>query len=1103
MKPQQLRCRRAWLIRAVGVLLLAGLGPGANGQAVMQSTTARTPPVLDQTAAFTHITIEQGLSDQRVLALLQDRTGFMWFGTNNGLNRYDGHTIVEYRNDSNNPNSLSGNFIHDLHEDRAGTLWVGTSSGLNAFDRHTERFTRYRRDPANPRSLSDNTVNTIYEDRSGVLWLGTASGLNRFDRETGQFTAYHHDANDPRSLVDDAVSVITEDRTGALWVGTLNGLSRFDLATATFTSYRHDPATPRSLSHDVVWDIREDRTGRLWVGTDGGGLSRFDPATGDFTHYRHDPGNPRSLSSDRIASILEDASGELWISTFGGGLSVLDAARQRFRTYRHDSTVPASLSNDYLDQIVSDRTGLLWIATHGSGVEILDPRRQAFTLIHHDPKRADSLASDLVMAVAEDRDGMLWIGTQDRGLERVDRRTGQVIHYPPDPTNPRRLGHAWVSDLQHDRNGALWIGTYGGGLYALDAAGQRFSAYRHESAKPRSLSHDVVGDLHMDRSGALWVGTRGGGLNRFDPATGTFLAYRHDPADPRSLSSDLVGAIAEDALGRLWIGTAGGLNRLEPATGVITRFQHDPKDPDSLGDDNIWALHMDRAGVLWLGTLGGGLDRFDVTHETFTHLRERDGLASDRIVSILEDGHAGDPAAGNLWIGTGRGLSKLDRDRKTLHTYGPTHGLPMTEYSRGGLTTRDGELLMGSIHGLISFQPDAVRDSQNVPPVVFTNFLLANQPVTVGERSPLRQTIDQTDSITLTYADRVISFEFAALNYGAPQQTRYRYKLEGFNNDWITVDSTRRLVTYTNLAPGEYVFRVTAATGTGAWNEAGRAIALVVTPPWWATWWFRALAVALIAGSVTGLYRWRVSSLKRRRRALEVEVAERKQVEEMLRASHGKIADLAGRLLTAQEAERTRIARELHDDVGQRVASLSIALSTLKRKLGPTHDSVDDVATLQRETMRMSKDLRNLSHELHPGALEHVGLVEALRTRCEELRVESNVRASVDVAEGWSEVPYDMALCLYRVAQEALRNVTSHANATTARISLARHGGDVVMQVADDGQGFIASDPAMHHGLGLMSMDERVRMLGGTFQVQPGPHNGTVVVASLPLGARS
>jgi signal transduction histidine kinase len=513
---------------------------------------------------------------------------------------------------------------------------------------------------------------------------------------------------------------------------------------------------------------------------------------------------------------------------------------------------------------------------------------------------------------------------------------------------------------------------------------------------------------------------------------------------------------------------------------------------------------VDRSGVLWVGTVGGGLNRFDRATGTFTHYTERDGLASDRVVSILEDGGADDSAVGNLWIATGRGLSRLDRDRTTFHAYGKTDGLPITEYTRGGHTTRHGEILMGTVHGLIAFDPDAVRDNKDVPTVVFTNFLIANQPVAIDKDSPLRQAIDVTDSIELTYVDRVISFEFAALNYRAPRQTRYRYKLEGFDTDWITVGSTQRLVTYTNLAPGKYVFRVTAANGAGAWDATGRAVALVVRPPWWATWWFRTLAFALTAGAATGLYAWRVSSLKRRRRALEAEIAERKQVEERLRASHRQIEDLAGRLITAQEAERTRIARELHDDVGQRVASLSIALSALKRKVGHRLEGVDDeFSTLQGETMSLSKDLRDLSHDLHPGALEHVGLVEALKTRCEELNLDSSFDARVDVADGWSEVPYDIAVCLYRVAQEALRNVARHAHATTAQISLARQNGQVVMQVIDDGRGFEAGGAAEHRGLGLVSMDERVRMLGGTFEVRAAENTGTVVVATVPIGGRA
>jgi signal transduction histidine kinase/ligand-binding sensor domain-containing protein len=1064
--------RRRVCVLLTGCLLLlaATFSPAVAAPTATQAPTgsAQAKPRLSQDTTFTHITTEQGLSDSRVQAIVQDRAGFIWFGTNNGLNRYDGYDVVAYRHDTTNPHSLSGNFVEDLYEDRSGTLWVGTRSGLNAFDRRTKRFTRYRHDPADPRSLSDNTVIAIYEDRSGILWLGTASGLNRFDRATETFTAYRHDPANPRSLSHNTVRVIYEDRSGVLWLGTLGGLNRFDRATETFTAYRHDPANRQSLSHDVVWDIHEDRAGTLWVGTDGGGLSRFDSATAAFTHYRHDPNNPHSLGEDRVDCIFEDASGVLWIGTFGGGLSVLDAARQTFTTYRHDATIPTSLSNDYVADITADRSGLIWIGTHGSGVDVHDPQYLAFTIYRHDPKAATSLASDHVWAVYEDQDDVLWIGTQDRGLDRFDRRNGQVDHYPPDPNNPQRLGYPWVAALQQDQAGALWVGTYGGGLY------------------------------------------------RLEPASGVFTAYRHDPANPQSLSNDWVWAIDEDQRGSIWIGTlGGGLNRLEPATGHITRYRHDPQNPTSLSDDSIWTIHMDRSGVLWVGTFGGGLNRFDPSTAimagpatgAFTHYRERDGLSSDRIVSILEDGDAGDPAAGNLWIATGRGLSKLDRDRKTFQTYDTTDGLPLTEYNRGRYKTRSGELLMSSRHGLIAFDPAAVRDDAYIPPVVFTNFLLANKPVAIGATSPLRQAIDQADTIELTYADRVISFAFAALSYRAPRQSRYRYKLEGFDDDWIEVGSTQRLVTYTNLDPGRYVFRVTAANADGVWNQAGRALALIVTPPWWATWWVRGLALTLIVGCASGIYAWRVNSLKGQQRALEAEIVERQQAEEALRASqdslqrsNAQIQGLAGQLITVQEEERRRIARELHDNVNQQLAVLSISLSRLKRRLPlEAAEAQQEVAHLQQQTFALFEEIRHLSHDLHPGVLQHAGLVAALEAHCAEVRSQHAIEVTFSAAAGLEAIPQDIALCLYRVAQEALRNIAVHAGARQARVALRPTADGLELTIADDGQGFDLTEARRRGGLGLISLDERVRLAGGSLRINTQPQRGTELRVQVPL----
>jgi signal transduction histidine kinase len=507
--------------------------------------------------------------------------------------------------------------------------------------------------------------------------------------------------------------------------------------------------------------------------------------------------------------------------------------------------------------------------------------------------------------------------------------------------------------------------------------------------------------------------------------------------------------------------------------------------------------------VLWIGTFGGGLDRFDPERNAFIHYREGDGLASDRVISILEDGDADDAIAGNLWIATGRGLSKLDRDRKSFRTYGTTHGLPLTEYNRGGHATRHGELLVSSVHGLIAFDPKEVVEDRDVPSVVLTDFLLANKPVVIGDGSPLRQAIDATRSVTLTHADRMISFKFAALNYRAPRQIRYRYRLEGFDDNWIEVDSTRRLVTYTNLAPGEYVFRVTAANENGVWNEAGRAISLVVTPAWWATWWFRGLAVALLVGCATGLYALRVNSLERRRRTLEAEIVERKKVETALLASNQQIQDLAGRLITAQEEERARIGRELHDDVTQQLAALSISLGAVQRRL-PSQlvEGHQQLASLQQQALAASESIRILSHGLHPIVLQHFGLVAALEGTCAEFGRQRKIEVTFHANNGLGlgEIPADVALCLYRVTQEALQNAARHADARRVEVSLTSSERDnLELRIADNGRGFDLAEAQTRGGLGLVSIDERVRLVAGHVRIRSKKGRGTELLARVPL----
>ena len=1111
--------KRGHLTLSVGLVIFAlfttacgSLTPQSASEATSQpadSTPTKThhltpstqvQPELPQDPEFTHLTIEQGLSDQRVHAILQDSTGFMWFGTINGLNRYDGYNIVEFRNDPADPRSLSGNWIDDLFEDSSGTIWVATRSGLNAFDRQTEQFTRYLHDPEDPHSLSSNFVTTIHGDQQGILWIGTIDGLNRLDPATSAFEVFRHDPNDPRSLSGSAVSSIHEDRSGTIWIGTYGGgLNRFDRATGMFTAYRHDPEDPNSIGHDIIFDILEDRSGELWLATDGGGLNRYDRATDSFTAYRHDPDDPHSIGYDQLDCLFEDSAGDLWVGTFGGGLSVLDPDRETFTISRSDSNNPASVSSDSFSDITMDSAGLIWIGTQGGGLDIFSRQRQAFTFYRHDPEVFNSLASDRVWTLYEDDDGVLWIGTMDRGLDRFDPQSGQVSHYPPDPENPQRLGHPYVTRIERDRMGMLWVGSYGDGLYRLNPDSGDFRAFQHDPSDPLSLSHDTIGDLHIDASGLLWVGTAGG-LNRHDPASGTFTTFPLDPDNHQSSSQDVVWVITEDPRGYLWIGTLGsGLYHLEPDTGQVTHYRHDPNDPTSLSDDTIWSIHIDRSGVLWVGTAGGGLNRFNPDDGSFSHHREEDGLVSDRIVGIVEEGNADSPTAGNLWIVTGKGLSKLDRDRKTFRTYSISDGLPLTEFNRGVLQLRNSdEVLLTSNDGMIAFAPDTLRDDGYVPPVVFTGFSLANKPVQIGADSPLQQAIDLTDEIKLSHTDDVISFEFAALSYHAPNQNRYRYRLEGFEEEWVEVDSSRRLVTYTNLDPGSYVFRVTGSNGDGVWNEVGREVTLVIAPPWWETWWFRGGILLLLAGLVAGGFAWQRQRGRRRERQLRAQVDERT---EHLQSEIMERKRMESQLEeTAAAAERQRLARDLHDSVTQVLFSASLVADVLPRIWRRDPDlAQESVQELRRLTRSALAEMRTMLLELRPSAVIKTPLDELLVQLTEAVTSRSGLQFQLYI-EQVPHLPHDVQTSFYRIAQEALNNVVKHAQANLVTVSLSATAyesrkreewrGEVILSIKDDGQGFSLQESNSER-MGISFIRERVASINAKVSINSQPGHGT------------
>ena len=834
--------------------------------------TGTTTAQQGQNVRFRHLSVEHGLSQEAVHAVVQDSRGLLWFGTQDGLNRYNGYDITVFNNNPEDPASLANGWIWSLFEDSRGDLWIGTDGGgLSRFLPDREEFERFVSDPSNPFSLSHDSIRVIYEDGAGMLWIGTdGGGLNRLDPTTRRFTRYAHDPANPASLSNDRVRSITEDASGALWIGTDGGgVNIFDNANDSFLHLSHDDSVPHSLSDDRVRVIRETADGAIWVGTYESGLDRFDITTGRFTHFVHADDDRQSLADDRVRDLFQDSMGTLWVAT-DGGLSMWVAESRSFVTHSQDPAETTSLSDDRVNVVFEDRGGVLWVGTH-NGLNKWNVALRAFDLYQQTPDTPNGLASDVITAFDEDADGNIWVGTYGGGLSRLDSGSGAMTTFRHDPNTPTSLADDRVMALHIDDGGRVWVGTFDNGLDRFDPSTGRFRHHRHDPEDLASLSSNGVTVIAGDRFGSVWVGTYRGGLNRFDAQTGQFARYQHDPSNPTSLGSDSVLALHEDETGALWIGTDGaGLSRFDRRSGTFSHYRHDPADPTSLSSDTPWAIHQDREGGFWIGTQGGGLNYWAPSNRrahtpVFRRYLRADGLASSVVYGILED------EADNLWLSTSRGLTRLNPATGRTKTYDITHGLQGNDFMFGAqLRGRDGRMFFGGSNGFNVFHPSQVRDNAHAPPVILTEFLKFNKPVDLGAH-------EEGDPVQLSYRDSVVGFEFAALDFTAPERNQYRYRLEGFEEDWNDVGDVRR-VTYTNLSSGQYTLRVQASNNDGLWNEDGLTMALVVGTPPWRTWWAIVLYVLCAAGVVLAIVRQQMNKLERQAeysRRLEQEVATR------------------------------------------------------------------------------------------------------------------------------------------------------------------------------------------------------------------------------------
>ena len=844
--------------------------------------TAGAEPMSGRQLHFERINEVHGLANKTITCGLQDRYGFLWFGSEDGLIRFDGYTFSEYSFDPADPHSLSSNLVYALAEDGQGQLWIGTvGGGLNGYDRKTDRFIHYRHDPSDPESLSHNSVVSLLADSTGSLWIGTeGGGLNRRDQKTGRFTRYRHDPETPESLANDTIWHIYEDHGGRIWVGTFGGgLDLYLQDSEGFVHYRHNEQDPQSLSSDIIGAIYQDQQGTMWIGTVNAGLNRFDPATGKAVRYSRTPQTPSYIPHNHIWMIHED-DGQLWLTSFGGGLILFDPATERFASYRHNPSVASSLSNDLVWFIMETRDDIIWIGTDGGGLNKLVKRAKAFNHLLTDPTQPFSLRYNGITAAAAGEGDRLWLANDGSGFQSLDLTSGSATNYRHQPSNSNSV----ISDLAEailvDHQGMVWVGTYQG-LSAFNPRSGSFTHYLHDPDNENSLTDNRIWNLMEDSSGTLWVATRDG-LNALSKDRSRIIRFRNNPEDPASLSDNGIWITFEDSDGTIWIGTDNGLNR-QRADGGFDRFLSRDDDPATLSHSNVTAIYEDHGGTLWVGTNGGLNQLLDHNSGRFRRFTVNDGLSSNSIRGILED------ERDILWISTVKGLTRFDPAVGTCENFDHSDGLQGTEFSRAHLRLADGRMVLGGRNGINIFTPREISRNRHIPPVWLTE-------VRFQDGTSVRPDLPFPAPISLGYQDNDIRFEFTALDFSNPQNNSYAYMLEGFDSDWHKVGNQRN-ASYTNLDGGSYTFRVKGSNNHGLWNEDGTQIQLVVATPPWKRWWAMLLYILLVFLSVTGLvtlrgrhHKRRLASAERFAKKLQREIQEKEKAEAELQVSERRLS---------------------------------------------------------------------------------------------------------------------------------------------------------------------------------------------------------------------
>jgi ligand-binding sensor domain-containing protein/signal transduction histidine kinase len=1011
-----------------------------------------------------HLTAYDGLSQTHVYAVIQDKKGFMWFGTQDGLNRYDGNKFTVFRHESHKAKSLASSYHHALCEDSEGNIWAG-GIGLSRFNPDTYEVENVNSASDDLNSFANNSIMTMIFDKSGQLWVGSSKGLACYQPQKKTLEWFYTDSINTTTIHSNTIQNLYIDTEGVLWIGTNLGLSRYDLGTRKFKRYTLLPQKSRSISEDIA-HIYQDKSGTIWVSTNNLGLFRLQSDKQTFVQYQNQPNDSNSLSHNDVNQMYEDRNGQFWVST-ENGMNILDRKTGKFKRFYHNPADKYSLGTNGQKVIFEDREGVLWFAGR-KNIDRYNSRRRLVELYYPMPNDSNSLSNANIWQMVEDEQGSVWVATIGDGLNQVNRKTGQVKHYRYNPNDPNSLANNYVFAVLLDKKGQIWTQTKGG-VSCLNRQTGLFKRYSFDPKNPYSFSSSQASGASMmcqDFTGRIWLGTDNG-LNWFDEKTERFYKYVHDPNDPLSISYNRICSIFEDSRHDIWVGTwGGGVNRWNRKSNTFTRFLPNPNDTQSIINNRIYVISEDKNGLIWLGG-HLGMSSYNPQTNHFRNYTSQDGLPNNVVYGIIPDDK------NRLWISTNWGLACFNQTDNTFRHFGPSDGLQHWEY--GGFShfknPRTGELYFGGIGGFNIFHPDSLAANRYQPPVVITTLKRFNTKNAKIEELETTNLAHQKN-IKLPYDAGLLTFEFAALSFSNPQKNQYSYQLLGFSEQWIPLGNQHEL-TLAALPHGHYTLRVKGSNGDGFWNEKPTELSITVLPPWYQTWWFRLFIGTICAATIWWLFHLRTQRLL----ALQQMEFDKQN---------------------ALEKERTRIARDMHDDIGSGLSAINLLANYIKNTPLST-DTHLEIKHIAESSTELNQRIREIIWSVSSDSDNMEGLAHFLRRYVSEFGEMQHIDTQFIAPDNLPEMKLsnEAKRNLFLCVKEALNNTTKYAKATLIEVSIRVEEHNLLLTIKDNGVGFDLETALKNGGNGLKNIQARMKQVGGNAFISV--EKGCLIQCQLPL----